>query len=150
MERRKKILKTCPICKKTFKNWPSWEKKGRGLYCSRKCWSQTIFLKGNKSHNWNGGKTITKGGYILTYCPTHPFALHGNYVLEHRLVMEKHLGRSLLKTEVVHHINGVNDDNRIENLMLFSSSKEHSSFHHPKGNKFSKKTGEVTWRESKV
>lgn len=49
----------------------------------------------------------------------------GKKVLEHRYIMEQHLNRKLLNTEVVHHINGIRDDNRIENLQVMTLS-EHS------------------------
>ena len=83
--------------------------------------------RGRKRANRKGGKYLING-YVYLLCPDHPFARSG-YVLEHRLVMEAHLGRTLLPTEVVHHINGIRSDNRIENLMLFSSKSKHASHH---------------------
>jgi hypothetical protein len=76
-----------------------------------------------------GGRHCDKAGYVHVFSPTHPFAILARYVLEHRLVMEGHIGRTLLPTEVVHHINRVKDDNRIENLMLFPGNGEHVKHH---------------------
>lgn len=81
---------------------------------------------GEKSPGWKGGKYTTKrDGYIYVYCPEHPFSKrngkgNGGYVLEHRLVIEKSIGRYLTKEEDVHHINGIKNDNRLENLRLVS------------------------------
>ena len=66
--------------------------------------------------------------YVKILSKQHPNNVKG-FVLEHRLVVEKKLGRYLKKEEVVHHINENKQDNRIENLMLFKNNKEHMKFH---------------------
>jgi HNH endonuclease len=55
----------------------------------------------------------------MTWAPDHPRAGKGSYVFEHVIVMEEKLGRYLLPGESVHHVNGLRDDNRPENLELW-------------------------------
>lgn len=72
---------------------------------------------------WKGGRTTTPEGYILVRKPTgHPSKRKG-YIPEHRLVMEKILGRYLEPHESVHHKNGKKSDNRPENLELWKRSQ---------------------------
>lgn len=67
--------------------------------------------------NWSGA------GYVMLYLPNHPSAPSTGLIGEHRVVMELKLGRKLRPGENVHHINGVRDDNRPENLELWSTSQ---------------------------
>ena len=91
--------------------------------------STTRFKSGHLHPNWKGGRIKNIQGYIWCLAPDHPNRNSRGYVLEHRLVMENHLGRMLYPKEVVHHVNGIKDDNRIENLELFSNNREHVSHH---------------------
>ncbi len=78
-----------------------------------------------KHHLWKG-RIIHFSGYVLLRKPH-------KYVLEHRAIIEKKIGRKLRRKEVVHHMNGNKSDNRQENLMLFSSESEHQKWHHRVG-----------------
>ena len=71
--------------------------------------------------NWKGGRTRHKAGYVMVRAPGHPRATSGPYVFEHILVAEDLLGRHLRDGETVHHRNGAGDDNRTENLELWTS-----------------------------
>jgi hypothetical protein len=74
---------------------------------------------------WKGGVKEVKG-YLYKRSPGHPQASkHGNYVAVHRLVLEAKLGRYLLPTEVVDHIDGDPKNNHPDNLRAFSSNAEH-------------------------
>ena len=83
---------------------------------------------GREAANWKGGRQKTSGGHIYKYAPEHPCANRNGYVMEHRLVVERVLGRILEPGEVVHHINGIPDDNRAENLQVMTVS-EHRRIH---------------------
>lgn len=74
---------------------------------------------GQANSNWKGGKTYHKAGYVMVRAPDHPRSGRGSYVFEHILVMESIIGRHLAQDETVHHINGVRDDNRPENLEIW-------------------------------
>ena len=136
------ITLKCSVCGKEFEKVASiyrhdMKKCTAGKFCSKKCFYNSAEIRKPKdgkrelSRWWKGGR-IYERGYKMILVDDHPNAvLKGSglkYVREHRLVMEKHLGRYLTNDEVIHHKNGDPLDNRIENLEIMTNS-EHSSMH---------------------
>ena len=84
-------------------------------FCNRECFRKW-FIGANNSQ-WNGGISFRNGYRTIL--------INGRYIREHRLVIERHLGRSLQPHQVAHHINGNKLDNRIENLQLMKKHDHH-------------------------
>ena len=72
--------------------------------------------------NWKGGRHQDNRGYVHLKIPQHPNARKNGYVAEHTVVMTEALGRALEAGEIVHHINGITNDNRLENLIVLTNS----------------------------
>lgn len=146
------VKRKCLHCGKEFYTHHWRINIGKGKFCCKNCYHifskgkhlspQTEFKKGQKSYvspekrkygkehwNWKGGRYKSERGYILIIAPNHPNKTKQGYIRQHRLIVEQIIGRYLNKIEVVHHINGILDDNRPENLYLFNSHSEHEKFH---------------------
>lgn len=142
-----KITKVCKTCGKSFSCFPSIAQNQN--YCSRKCRPQHFhkshiswlkgtrglvkfnkgsFQKGNKNINWQSGKYqnyYNRG----VYKPNHPRTNKYGYIPRYIDIMEQHLGRQLKPKEIVHHINKIKNDDRLENLMLFPNNSAHMKYH---------------------
>lgn len=130
------IWDICPDCGK--KRWIRIYRRGSlcrhcaHLKTYRENKGRMGFQKAENHPFWKGGvKTIN--GYIYIHISKSSkfhkmFTTGGNYCAEHRLIMARHLRRSLRSNEVVHHINGIKSDNRIENLKLIRKEKHLNSY----------------------
>jgi len=85
--------------------------------------SETGAMARENNPNWAGGKSY-KGqhGYVRIYLPEHPRAV-GKYVLEHVVVWEQAHNRSLPRNYIIHHLNGIKDDNRPSNLVAMTAAE---------------------------
>lgn len=130
------LTKTCPFCGCVFKvKSPAFMKLRK--FCSKRCAGKNIrhvqsMLPSEKQPSWKGGRSRGHGYVLIRTDPTKSGA--SAYEREHRLVMEKYLGRRLSDVEVVHHKNGIKTDNRIENLVVIGAS-EHTLLHAIEGGK---------------
>lgn len=118
LSRKKQIEVQCNNCNVVFTRCPAEKNKYSRHFCSKTC-----FYDGNSgctSSKWKGG-SISKEGYRVIYRDRIK-------IFEHRAVIESEIGRPLAKNEIVHHINGVKLDNRIENLQI-TSLTEHPGMH---------------------
>ena len=125
---RPKSLCKCENCLNDFLALNAEINRGRAKFCSRECHIKFVNKKsirfGASNPHWKGGKRL-RSGYVWVKNRSHPFCDSHGYVREHRLVMEKHLGRLLDPLEVVHHKNRIRNDNRIENLQIFNTNAAH-------------------------
>ncbi|SER87780.1 HNH endonuclease signature motif containing protein [Psychrobacillus sp. OK032] len=109
---------------------------------------------GHEHSQWKGGRTMQSDGYSYIHKelidPKYfEMVEKSNYILLHRYIMAKHIGRCLSKKEIVHHIDGDNTNNSIDNLEI-TTRAEHMRVHHPElivqANKIYRENKEVELR----
>jgi hypothetical protein len=115
----------CDVCKKPCLKDLSNAKKSKRIACSSECRSK-LMTKPDGNRIFKRG---TIDSHIMVKAKDHPMANKSGYVPEHRLFVEKHLGRYLKRTDQVHHINLIKNDNDLSNLVVFKNSSEHFKAH---------------------
>ena len=114
------IWTICPDCQRG--RWFQERETLRPRYTGGLCLRCIASRKGEQNRNWKGGIKHSHG-YILVSAPNHPRATKQGYVRQHILIWEEAYGKLLPKEWVIHHYNGIKDDNRLGNLLAMPSKK---------------------------
>ena len=110
------MKKSCEACGRCF----TLKSGSKAKHCSQEC---------RYASRWRHGTKSIINGYVVVKEHDHPGADDNGYVYEHRLIVERNIGRYLRPGECVHHINHTKTDNRISNLVLVPSNAEHQRIH---------------------
>lgn len=125
---RNQTEKPCAHCKRPFTLRPS---ETAIKHCSREC-EVAARTKMATGRMHNGRPVLMNGqGYLTVYEPGHPHASRSGRVLEHRVIVEKQIGRYLTREETINHIDHDRANNAVENLEILSPSdhgKETNAF----------------------
>ena len=125
-ERCKKCRRPrCAACGKKIDVPPSRLKKNPNRVCMKCALSGKTVQRGSKMVAKDGERRIDANGYIRV-------KHRGRWLFEHRLVMAEKIGRPVRRGEIVHHIDGNPLNNKIRNLVLCKSVRDHLDTHHAK------------------
>lgn len=128
----------CRICEKPFYAQPSIQRVTCSLACRTSYYRELGTLltgakRGAENPRWKNGRFLHQGKYWMVLQPDHPHADRHGYVREHRLVVERAIGRILDPEEVVHHRDHDTTNNEPGNLELFANHAEHKRAEHRRG-----------------
>lgn len=147
MDAKRRPNVKCDMCSAPMYRRPSHLAKNKGKYCSKACRNKAYPLPdgrnlppakyGASNPAWKGGVTLRhrRGNYVQVRYLKAPedarlMARKDGYVMEHRLVMAQWIGRTLLRSEVVHHIDHRPLNNPRKNLELWPDNRSHKLWEH--------------------